>query len=164
MAQPSGVHQSGGTPLVLPSEFTVGWWYGTARYRPFFQATIRDGAPRRAGRSMWVLDRVVNPIVRAVLRSRLHPLLSRRLVLLCITGRRSGRTFELPVGYVRDDAGILVTVGAPERKQWWHNIDGPTPITVVLRGRTRPGVAELVGGELTTRVHIALPAELRSSA
>src|SRR4051812_32430351 len=81
--------------LVLPSELTVGWWYGPARYRPFFQATIRDGAPRRAGRSMWVLNRVVNPIVRAVLRSRLHPLLSRRLVLLRVTGRRSGRTFEL---------------------------------------------------------------------
>ena len=104
---------------------------------------------------MWVLNRVVNPIVRAVLRSRLHPLLSRRLVLLRVTGRRSGRTFELPVAYVRDDSGILVTVGAPERKQWWHNIDGPTPITVVLRGRTRPGVAELVGRDDTTAAHRA---------
>ena len=28
--------------LVLPSELTIGWWYGTARYRPFFQATIHD--------------------------------------------------------------------------------------------------------------------------
>ena len=104
---------------------------------------------------MWVLNRVVNPIVRAVLRSPLHPLLSRRLVLLRVTGRRSGRTFELPAAYVRDDSGILVTVGAPERKQWWHNIDGPTPITVVLRGRTRPGVAELVGRDDTTAAHRA---------
>jgi hypothetical protein len=149
--------------LVLPSELTVGWWYGTARYQPFFQATIRDGAPRREGRSMWVLNRVVNPIVRAVLRSPLHPLLSRRLVLLRIPGRRSERAFELPVAYVCDEAGILVTVGAPERKQWWHNIDGPTPITVVLRGRTIPGVAELVARQTTTRVHIALPAEPPSS-
>jgi hypothetical protein len=28
--------------LVLPSELTIGWWYGTARYRPFFEATIHD--------------------------------------------------------------------------------------------------------------------------
>jgi hypothetical protein len=28
--------------LVLPSELTVGWWYGTPRYHPFFQATIHD--------------------------------------------------------------------------------------------------------------------------
>ncbi len=26
--------------LVLPSQVTVGWWYGTPRYRPFFEATI----------------------------------------------------------------------------------------------------------------------------
>jgi len=90
---------------------------------------------------------------------RLHPLLSRRLVLLRVTGRRSGRTFELPVGYVRNDAGILVTVGAPEHKQWWRNIDGPTPITVVLRGRTRAGVAELDDSNATTQVHIALSDE-----
>ncbi len=28
--------------VVVPSELTIGWWYGTARYRPFFEATIRS--------------------------------------------------------------------------------------------------------------------------
>ena len=28
--------------LVLPSELTIGWRYGTVRYTPFFRATIRD--------------------------------------------------------------------------------------------------------------------------
>jgi hypothetical protein len=108
---------------------------------------------------MWMLNRVVNPLVRALLRSPLHALLSRRLVLLRVTGRRSGRTFELPVGYVRDASGILVTVGAPEHKQWWRNIDGPTSITVVLRGHTRPGMAELLDCDASTKVHIALSDE-----
>jgi hypothetical protein len=107
---------------------------------------------------MWALNHLVNPVVRALLRSPLHWLLSRRLVLLRVTGRRSGRTFELPVGYVRDDAGILVTVGAPEHKQWWRNIDGPTPITVVLCGRTRTGIAELADGDAMT-VHVRLSDE-----
>jgi hypothetical protein len=26
--------------LVLPSELTVGWWYGTPRYKPFFEAIL----------------------------------------------------------------------------------------------------------------------------
>jgi hypothetical protein len=115
-----------------------------------------------ADRRMWMLNRVVNPMVRAVLRSPLHPLLSQRLALLRVTGRRSGRTFELPFGYVRDDSGIIVTVGAPARKQWWRNIHGPTPVTVVLRGRTHTGMAEVVDGEPTLQVHISLPAESRS--
>jgi hypothetical protein len=120
---------------------------------------MREDEPDRP---MWMLNHMVNPLVRALLRSPLHPLLSRRLVLLRVTGRRSDRTFELPVGYVRNDTGILVTVGAPDRKQWWRNIDGPTPITLVLRGRTQPGVAELLDSGATTQVHIALPNELLS--
>jgi len=31
--------------LVLPSEVSVGWWWGTARYEPFFEATIRYAEP-----------------------------------------------------------------------------------------------------------------------
>ncbi len=69
---------------------------------------------------MGFLNHVVNPFVRALLKSPLHPLLSRRVLLLRLTGRRSGRTIELPVGYVAAGDGIVVTVGAPERKQWWR--------------------------------------------
>jgi hypothetical protein len=35
--------------LVVPSELTVGWWYGTARYSPFFQATIHGITNNRRG-------------------------------------------------------------------------------------------------------------------
>jgi hypothetical protein len=31
--------------LVVPSRVTVGWWFGTPRYAPFFEAEIRDLAP-----------------------------------------------------------------------------------------------------------------------
>ncbi len=96
---------------------------------------------------MWFLNRVVNPLVRALLRSPLHPLLSGRLVLLRITGRRSGREFELPVIYTRDDADLIVSVAAPARKRWWRNVEGATPITIVLRGRTLPAVAERMDGD-----------------
>jgi hypothetical protein len=30
--------------IMLPSEVTVGWWYGTSRYEPFFEARILDAA------------------------------------------------------------------------------------------------------------------------
>jgi len=30
--------------LLLPSEVTIGWWYGTPRYQPFFEASILDAA------------------------------------------------------------------------------------------------------------------------
>jgi hypothetical protein len=31
--------------LVLPSRVTVGWWFGTPRYAPFFEATILSAEP-----------------------------------------------------------------------------------------------------------------------
>lgn len=31
--------------VTLPSEVRVGWWYGTPRYKPFFEATITDAQP-----------------------------------------------------------------------------------------------------------------------
>lgn len=30
---------------LLPSRVTVGWWYGTPRYKPFFEATILNAEP-----------------------------------------------------------------------------------------------------------------------
>ena len=111
---------------------------------------------------MWFLNRLVNPLVRALLRSPLHPLLSGRLMLLRVTGRRTGRTFEFPVGYSGDDRGLVVRVAAPHRKQWWRNITGATPVTVVLRGTVRRGVAELDAGDAQTQVRIALSGRLPS--
>jgi deazaflavin-dependent oxidoreductase (nitroreductase family) len=112
---------------------------------------------------MWMLNHLVNPLVRALLRSPLHPLLSRRLLLLRVSGRRSGRTLEVPVGYADDGSEVLVTVGAPEHKQWWRNIDDSTRVTVVLRGHERLGLARLEQNHGSTSVHISLSAESRDA-
>jgi hypothetical protein len=37
-----------------------------------------------------------------------------------------------------------------------RNICGPTPVTVVLRGRVHEGIAKLISSDATTQVHIAL--------
>ena len=31
--------------VVLPSAVTIGWWFGTPRFKPFFEATILDAEP-----------------------------------------------------------------------------------------------------------------------
>ena len=86
----------------------------------------------------------LNPLVRAVLRSRLHWLASGGLVLLTITGRRSGRQYAIPVGYQeRDDAELIVMVSHAHTKQWWRNYEEPGAVGVRLRGRAREGRAPL---------------------
>jgi len=85
-----------------------------------------------------------NPVVRALLRSPAHRLLSGKLLLLTYTGRRSGAQHTIPVQYVRDGEALLVTVGWPERKLWWRSLREPgTRVGVTLAGRRRDAVAEL---------------------
>jgi hypothetical protein len=83
--------------------------------------------------------RLANPVVRRVLGSRVHRLLSGRLIVLCYRGRRSGRTFRIPVRYAETEDGRLVVVATwPERKLWWRSFDDGTDAIVILRRRTVP--------------------------
>jgi F420H(2)-dependent quinone reductase len=96
-----------------------------------------------------VVNRVVNPVVRAVLRSPAHRLLSGHLALLTVTGRRSGRTFTFPVGYQRDGDRVTVGVDWPERKRWWRNLSDAAPVEIWLAGVRRSGTARARGDEHT---------------
>src|SRR5215218_8339765 len=45
------------------------------------------------------MNRIVNPALKAILRSPIHGLASGRLALITYTGRRSGREYTLPCFY-----------------------------------------------------------------
>jgi hypothetical protein len=86
----------------------------------------------------------LNPLFAALLRSRLHFLLSPGLALLTITGRNTGRRYSIPVGYQQDGDDLVVMVSEARKKQWWRNYYEPRPIEVRLRGLDRAGRADLV--------------------
>ena len=90
-----------------------------------------------------VLSRL-NPLIAGLLRSPLHPLLSPGLLLLTVTGRRSGRRYTIPVGYQRDGDDVVVMVSEARHKQWWRNYQEPGPVSLRLRGEDRSGSAGLV--------------------
>jgi hypothetical protein len=77
----------------------------------------------------------LNPAIAWVLRSPLHPLLSWGLMLVTVSGRRTGRVYTIPVGYQRDGDALTVLVSKPSRKQWWRNYRERRPIEVHVRGR-----------------------------
>lgn len=90
------------------------------------------------------VDRLVsrlNPAVVWLLRSRLHPLLSWGLLVLTVTGRRTGRRYAIPVGYQGQGDVLTVLVSRASRKQWWRNYRAPAPVEVHVCGRTVPGRA-----------------------
>jgi hypothetical protein len=71
-----------------------------------------------------------------VLGSRLHWLLSTGLMLVTVTGRRSGRTYTIPVGYHDVGDAVVVMVSDAANRQWWRNFRTPAPARLRLRGRS----------------------------
>ena len=95
-----------------------------------------------------VFNRVGNPGIRLLLNSPLHRPLSGQLALITVTGRRSGRTFTIPVGYRRTGNAVKIGVGWPERKRWWRNLRGEgATVRMRIRGRDYSGHAVARGDE-----------------
>ncbi len=86
----------------------------------------------------------LNPLIVGILRSPVHWLLSPGLMLLTVTGRRSGRRYTIPVGYQRDADGITVMISEARSKSWWRNYREPGAVELRVRGRVQSGTAVLV--------------------
>ena len=99
-----------------------------------------SGAPRgHLPFAIW--NRTGNQLVRLLVSSPLHPLVSRRMTLITVTGRRSGNEHTLPVEYKLDGDRLTIPVMWPERKLWWRNLRNGAPVKLHLRGTDRSGYA-----------------------
>lgn len=79
------------------------------------------------------LFNAANRVVRPLLRSRLHPLVSGRLMLLTYAGAKTGRTYAIPVAYHRWAPDELWAFGA--RTGWMSNFRNRRAVRLRLRGR-----------------------------
>jgi hypothetical protein len=90
---------------------------------------------RRSG-----IFRAVNVPMRAVLSLPFPTPLSRNLMLVRYTGRKSGRVYRQPLSYARDGEALLTPGGG----RWTLNMEGGRPVRIRLRGRDVPARPELV--------------------
>src|ERR1700739_1298601 len=85
---------------------------------------------------------LVNTPVAAIAASpRFGVLMERWITSVTYPGRRSGRTFTMPVAYRRrGDEAIDIGVNMPDAKTWWRNFLGDgAPLSVTLGGVDRAG-------------------------
>ena len=103
---------------------------------------------------------VFNAPVAAIASSpRFGKLLRGNVTLLTYTGRRSGRTFSIPVAYRRRGDEIDIAANLPDAKTWWRNFLGDgAPMSLTLDGIERSGHAVAdrdENGRVTVRVRLA---------
>lgn len=105
----------------------------------------------------------MNAVPSLLLRSPLHRLMSRRYLLLTFTGRKTGRHYTTPVAYVRDGDHLVLSTDSP----WGANVIGGRAVTVLLGGRSYPGVGRRLTdpaqSEPAMRRLLALPGYARAA-
>jgi hypothetical protein len=81
----------------------------------------------------------MNPMMCVLLRSPLHRALDNALLILHITGRKTGRRYDIPVGYLNVDGRVVVVT----QHRWRRNVRGGADIDVTRGGHRQPMHAEL---------------------
>jgi hypothetical protein len=87
-----------------------------------------------------MMFKLLNPLMKFILNSPLPGGLSKRVMVLSFTGRKSGKRYSTPVAYVwEEDRVIVVTYSS-----WRNNFKEPAPVQMRIQGKSVSGTAVLV--------------------
>ncbi|MBK6646709.1 MAG: nitroreductase family deazaflavin-dependent oxidoreductase [Anaerolineales bacterium] len=81
-----------------------------------------------------------NDFMSWALRSPFHGMLSGGMMLITVTGRKTGRTYTMPVGYYVE--GEYLWVITSRERIWWRNLQGGAPVGLFLKRKTVQAFAE----------------------
>ena len=82
-----------------------------------------------------------NDFMSWILRSPFHGMLSDGMMLITITGRKTGNKYTTPVGYYREN-GCLWVITSRDRT-WWKNLQGGANVDLLLKRKPIAATADL---------------------
>ena len=85
---------------------------------------------------------IVNFVVRLLLKSPLHFLMSSSVLLIQYIGRKSGAEYSTPVRYIRSDGCIRCFTS--EEVQWWRNVQAEPTVSLLVRGSNKSYCANVL--------------------
>jgi deazaflavin-dependent oxidoreductase (nitroreductase family) len=85
------------------------------------------------------LMKVMNAMMKPLLRSPVHFLTSGWCMLITVRGRKTGRLYTTPVYYQQE--GKVVRFFSGKHLKWVKNLDGGAVVTLRLRGNDVQGTA-----------------------
>jgi deazaflavin-dependent oxidoreductase (nitroreductase family) len=81
-----------------------------------------------------------NDFMSWVLRSPFHGMLSNGMLLITVTGRKTGKTYTTPVGYYEE--GDYLWILTSRDRSWWRNLQGGAPVELLLKRKSVTGFAQ----------------------
>jgi deazaflavin-dependent oxidoreductase (nitroreductase family) len=82
-----------------------------------------------------------NNFMSWMLRSPLHGILSNGMLLITVTGRKTGRKYTTPVGYY--EAGGYLWIITSRDRTWWRNLQGGAEVELLLKRQPVKGLADV---------------------
>ncbi|MCW2933999.1 MAG: hypothetical protein JWM19_4961 [Actinomycetia bacterium] len=105
---------------------------GATASRPAGQARVMSG------------QKVANRIVSTLLRTPgVSSGIGKRLVIINVTGRKTGKQYSVPVAYTRQGETLLV--GTPFA--WARNMRTGEPVEIILQGKRRQADVRVISDE-----------------
>ena len=81
-----------------------------------------------------------NDFMSWMLRSPFHGVLSNGMMLITVTGRKTGKKYTTPVGYY-EEGGFLWVITSRDRT-WWKNLQGGAEVGLLLKRKPVTAFAE----------------------
>ena len=81
-----------------------------------------------------------NGLISWILRSPLHGMLSNGMMLITVTGRKTGKKYTTPVGYFRKNGTLWVLTS--RNRTWWKNLQGGAEVALLLKRQPISALAE----------------------
>ena len=89
---------------------------------------------------------LVNRVIKLLLRSPLHGLMSGNVMVIHFRGRKTRRQRSTPVRYLRENDGTLFCLTGRETG-WWPNFLEPAAVQLRVRGRLVAATAHALPGD-----------------
>lgn len=87
--------------------------------------------------------RFINPAMNRLLKSPWHWVMSKRLMIVSYSGRKSGREFSVPVSYYRDGSTVYCFTNG----NWRYNFKNPQGATLRIRGKDQLVTGAIFSGD-----------------
>jgi deazaflavin-dependent oxidoreductase (nitroreductase family) len=82
-----------------------------------------------------------NPIMIWLIKSPLHFFVSKNMMLITYTGRKSGKSYTIPVNYLQDGETLYTT--SWRERTWWRNLREGKTVNLRLRGKDLEATPEV---------------------
>lgn len=86
------------------------------------------------------VPKFMNRVMTFLMRTPLHGIISQHIMLITFRGRKSGKLFTTPIGYMRQGD----TVSSFTDHRWWRNLVVQPEVTLRIQGKRYQGTAEVI--------------------